>query len=66
MKTLFEIISALIVISCLGWPIAHSKHNCPPKEEWKDTICPQAQVMEAFMFLQFGAGMIIFMLLNSK
>ena len=57
-----KILGFLILMSAVGWPIAHMKHHCPPTLEWDDSICPKAQQMELCMFLQFAVGGIMMVL----
>lgn len=54
-----KILGSIIFVSAIAWPFAHSKHDCPPRNQWKDSICPKAQKMEALMFLQFAIGVLI-------
>jgi len=49
---IIKVLGVLILVSAVFWPVSHSTHECPPKDQWKDTICPQAAQKEAYMFLQ--------------
>ena len=57
--TIYEVIGALVAISSIYWPPSHYSHNCPPRKTWKDSICPEAQLKEAVMFLQIALGISI-------
>ena len=60
MKLFIQIMGSLIFISAVYWPMSHSVHDCPPREKWGGgSICPDAQVKEVIMFLQFITGFLL-------
>lgn len=42
----------LIIFPLWFWPHLHYSHICPDRLTWKSSICPTAEVYEAYMFLQ--------------
>ena len=56
MKYIAIICGITSIIYAISLPAQHDSHHCPPRNEWKGSICPTAQAMEVGMFLFIGIG----------